>query len=88
MIEKYWGENKKIQKPIDQSYEFGEGGGKKQPTMWSQLGSNVGKGLKSIGDYGKAVVGTAGYRLGQRSTDKAIAGSRAMWEEKKKMYFQ
>tara|TARA_R110002051_G_scaffold312019_1_gene386870 strand:- start:471 stop:1541 length:1071 start_codon:yes stop_codon:yes gene_type:complete len=34
---------------------------KPDETMWSKAG----KGLKGIGDYGQAVVGTAAYRLGQ-----------------------
>jgi hypothetical protein len=30
-----------VQQPIDTSYEFGKGGGKKQPSIWSKLGSNI-----------------------------------------------
>jgi len=60
--------------PIQESEDGGVDPNPRGPnlgSMWSQLGSNVGKGLKSIGDYGKAVVGTVGYRLEQAASDIA-----------------
>ena len=63
-----------LRRESDFATEFG--GGKSAPTLWSKIG----EGIKGVGDYGKAVVGTAQYRIGQGLEEGAKYNQQIPWD--------